>query len=227
MDTVAGTTLGIHMGFAHPRQEFGIASRLDAIQTLGRYQIERILGRGSMGVVYEALDPKLHRKVAIKTILKSHLEEETAREYSTRFLREAQAVARLNHPNIVQVYDFGEEGDVAFLAMELIRGKELRRIFDASERFELREAVRIMCELLDALDFAHDAGIIHRDVKPGNVMLDAQAHAKLTDFGVARVNDADLTHIEGTRAGALIGSPGVVPKTAPMDSQRVSRGVRS
>jgi serine/threonine protein kinase len=208
MDTVAGTTLGIHMGFAHPRQEFGIVSRLGAIQTLGRYQIERALGRGSMGVVYEALDPKLHRKVAIKTILKSHLEEETAREYSTRFLREAQAVARLNHPNIVQVYDFGEEGDVAFLAMELIRGKELRRIFDASERFELREAMRIMCELLDALDFAHDAGIIHRDVKPGNVMLDAQARAKLTDFGVARVNDADLTHIEGTRAGALIGSPG-------------------
>src|SRR5258706_9273724 len=120
-----------------------------------------------MGVVYEALDPKLHRKVAIKTILKSHLEEETAREYSARFLREAQAVARLNHPNIVQVYDFGEEGDVAFLAMELVRGKELRRIFDAYERFELREAVRIMCELLGALDFAHDAGLIHRDVKPG------------------------------------------------------------
>src|SRR5258707_10993811 len=136
MDTVAGTTLGIGMGFAHPRQEFGIGSRLGAIQTLGRYQIERILGRGSMGVVYEALDPTLHRKVAIKTILKSHLEEETTRGYSARFLREAQAVARLNHPNIVQVYDFAEERDVPLLAMELVRGRELRRIFDAYARFE-------------------------------------------------------------------------------------------
>ena len=161
-----------------------------------------------MGVVYEALDPTLHRKVAIKTILKSHLEEETTRGYSARFLREAQAVARLNHPNIVQVYDFGEEGDVAFLAMELIRGRELKRSFDSLERFELKEAVRIMCELLDALDFAHNSGIIHRDVKPSNVMLDARARAKLTDFGVARMSDVDRTKIDRTLTGALIGSPG-------------------
>ena len=178
-----------------------------AIQTLGRYQLERVLGKGAMGVVYEALDPKLHRKIAIKTILKSHLDEETAREYSMRFVREAQAVARLNHPNIVQVYDFGEEGDVAYLAMELIRGKELKAFFDANERFELKEVVRIMCELLDALDFAHNAGIIHRDIKPANVMLDAQGRAKLTDFGVARLSDVDRTHAERTQAGTMVGTP--------------------
>src|SRR5437660_12535107 len=96
------------------------------LKTLGRYNIERTLGKGAMGVVYEGIDPRLGRRVAIKTILKSHLDEDTAKDYSMRFVREAQAVARLNHPNIVQVYDFGEEGDIAYLVMEFIRGKELR-----------------------------------------------------------------------------------------------------
>src|SRR5882672_352491 len=140
-----------------------------------------------MGVVYEALDPRLGRRVAIKTILKSHLDEVTAKDYSRRFEREAQAVARLNHPNIVQVHDFGEEGDVAYLVMEFIGGRELKHYFDVKERFALPEALRIMCELCDALAFAHDAGVVHRDVKPGNIMLDAQMRAKLTDFGVARI----------------------------------------
>jgi serine/threonine protein kinase len=177
------------------------------LKTLGRYNIERVLGKGAMGVVYEGLDPRLGRRVAIKTILKSHLDEDTAKDYSMRFVREAQAVARLNHPNIVQVYDFGEEGDIAYLVMEFIKGKELKTFFDASERFDLKEAVRIMCELCDALDFAHNAGIIHRDIKPANVMLDAQARTKLTDFGVARVQDSDKTSVERTQAGTMVGTP--------------------
>ena len=177
------------------------------LKTLGRYNIERTLGKGAMGVVYEGLDPRLGRRVAIKTILKSHLDEDTARDYSMRFVREAQAVARLNHPNIVQVYDFGEEGDIAYLVMEFIKGKELKTFFDANERFDLKEAVRIMCELCDALDFAHNAGIIHRDIKPANVMLDAQARTKLTDFGVARVQDSDKTSVERTQAGTMVGTP--------------------
>src|SRR5213080_2246610 len=176
-------------------------------QTLGRYQLERVLGKGAMGIVYEALDPKLHRKVAIKTILISQLDEETAKDFSMRFVREAQAVARLNHPNIVQVYDFGEEGDISYLVMEFIKGKELKTFFDANERFDLKEAVRVMCELCDALDFAHNAGIIHRDIKPANVMLDAQARTKLTDFGVARVQDSDKTSVERTQAGTMVGTP--------------------
>jgi serine/threonine-protein kinase len=177
------------------------------LKTLGRYNIERVLGKGAMGVVYEGIDPKLNRRVAIKTILKSHLDPDTAKDYSMRFSREAQAVARLNHPHIVQVYDFAEEGDIAYLVMEFIRGKELKNFFDASERFDLKEAVRIMCELLDALDFAHNAGIIHRDIKPANVMLDAQARTKLTDFGVARVQDTDRTQAERTQAGTMVGTP--------------------
>src|SRR6266581_7569207 len=176
-------------------------------QTLGRYQLERVLGKGAMGIVYEALDPKLHRKVAIKTILISQLDEETAKDFSMRFVREARAVARLNHPNIVQVYDFGEEGDIAYLVMEFIRGKELKTFFDANERFELKEGVRIMSELCEALDFAHNAGIVHRDIKPANVMLDAQARTKLTDFGVARVQDSDKTSVERTQAGTMVGTP--------------------
>src|SRR6266850_2070747 len=177
------------------------------LKTLGRYNIERTLGKGAMGVVYEGIDPRLGRRVAIKTILKSHLDEDTAKDYSMRFVREAQAVARLNHPNIVQVYDFGEEGDIAYLVMEFIKGRELKASFEANERFDLKEAVRIMGELCDALDFAHNAGIIHRDIKPANVMLDAQARTKLTDFGVARVQDSDKTSVERTQAGTMVGTP--------------------
>src|SRR3954469_3490261 len=184
-----------------------MAAAAPELKTLGRYNIERTLGKGAMGVVYEGIDPRLGRRVAIKTILKSHLDEDTARDYSMRFVREAQAVARLNHPNIVQVYDFGEESDIAYLVMEFIKGKELKTFFDANERFDLKEAVRIMCELCDALDFAHNAGIIHRDIKPANVMIDAQGRTKLTDFGVARVQDSDKTSVERTQAGTMVGTP--------------------
>jgi serine/threonine protein kinase len=176
-------------------------------QTLGRYQIERVLGRGAMGVVYEALDPKLHRKVAIKTILISQLDEDTAKDFSMRFVREAHAVARLNHPNIVQVYDFGEESGVAYFVMEFIRGNELKSVLAANQTFDRNETVRIMCELLDALDFAHEAGVIHRDIKPANVMLDSQGRAKLADFGVARLTDAERTSAERTQAGTMVGTP--------------------
>ena len=177
------------------------------LKTLGRYNIVNVLGKGAMGVVYEGVDPRLGRRVAIKTILKSHLDEDTGKDFAMRFVREAQAVARLNHPNIVQVYDFGEENDIAYLVMEFIKGKELKNFFDANERFDLKECVRIMSELCEALEFAHNAGIIHRDIKPANVMIDAQGRTKLTDFGVARVQDSDKTSVERTQAGTMVGTP--------------------
>jgi len=177
------------------------------LKTLGRYNISGVLGKGAMGVVYEGVDPRLGRRVAIKTILKSHLDEDTGKDFAMRFVREAQAVARLNHPNIVQVYDFGEENDIAYLVMEFIKGKELKNFFDANERFDLKECVRIMGELCEALEFAHAAGIIHRDIKPANVMIDAQGRTKLTDFGVARVQDSDKTSVERTQAGTMVGTP--------------------
>jgi serine/threonine-protein kinase len=177
------------------------------LKALGRYTIERVLGKGAMGVVYEGLDPKLNRRVAVKTIRKADVDADTVWEYSMRFSREALAVARLNHPHIVQVYDFAEDGDIAYLVMEFIHGKELKQCFDAGDRFDIKEAARIMGELLDALEFAHNAGIIHRDVKPANVMLDAQGRTKLTDFGVARVLDLDGTNAERTHAGTMVGTP--------------------
>jgi serine/threonine protein kinase len=175
------------------------------LKSLGRYQIRGVLGKGAMGLVYDAHDPKLDRRVAIKTILTRQLDEATARHYSMRFQREVRAVARLNHPNIVQVYDFGNEADLAYIVMEYIHGRELKDYFDAKERFDLRTILRLMTELLGALDCAHEAGVIHRDVKPANIMVDANGHAKLTDFGVARFTEPD-GEAEATRAGAMIGT---------------------
>ena len=173
---------------------------------LGRYQLVRILGRGAMGVVYEGLDPKLGRQVAVKTILKSQMQDaHVAADYSARFIREAQAVARLNHPNIVTVFDFGNEADIAYLVMEFIRGKELKNYLDDKHLFGIAEAVAIVCDLLEALDYAHNNGIIHRDIKPANVMLDVNGRVKLTDFGVARLSDGASQ--EGTRAGTMVGTP--------------------
>src|SRR6185503_9997095 len=177
------------------------------LKRIGRYDIDRVLGEGAMGRVYEGKDTRLHRKVAVKTILKSALDGDSAKEYSQRFAREAQAVARLNHPNIVQVFDFAEEGDVAYIVMELVNGRELKTFFDAKERFEVKEVVHIMGELCEALHFAHNAHIIHRDIKPANVMIDSQGRVKLTDFGVARVIDTDRTVSDRTQAGAIVGTP--------------------
>ena len=174
------------------------------LSKLGRYELRKTLGQGAMGVVYEGYDPMLSRRVAIKTILQSLAQaSEAGRDYAERFVREARAVARFNHPNIVQVYDFGVEGDNAYLVMEFIQGQELRNFFDREEPFGIKESVRIMCELLDALDFAHNAGVIHRDVKPANVMIDLQRRVKLADFGVARIQDIS----EGSQVGTMVGTP--------------------
>jgi len=166
-----------------------------------------VLGKGAMGLVYEGHDATLNRRVAIKTIQTSDLDEATAKHYEKRFQREVRAVARLNHPHIVQVYDFGNEGDLAYIVMEYIDGKELKDYLDAKESFDLPTIFRLMGELLEALEVAHQAGVIHRDVKPANVMLDGKRRAKLTDFGVARITEGDAASADMTRAGQMIGTP--------------------
>lgn len=175
------------------------------LKQLGRYEIVRVLGSGAMGVVYEANDDKLHRRVAIKTIIKSAMADDAqAADYSERFMREAQAVARLNHPNIVTVYDFGEEGDIAYFVMEFIQGHELKEHLDSGVQFALQKSLGLMIDLLDALDYAHSHGIVHRDIKPANIMLDQSGRLKLTDFGVVKMIDKQ----EGTQAGTMVGTPG-------------------
>jgi len=172
---------------------------------LGRYRLVKVLGQGAMGVVYEAVDTRLGRTVAIKTVLRSHMADEAvAAEYARRFEREAQAAARLSHPNVVAVYDFGEHEDISYIVMEFVRGRELNQIFESGEKYTLPETVRVMRELLEALDYAHQQGIVHRDVKPANVLIDGAGRVKLTDFGVARVASATQ---DRTMPGTLVGTP--------------------
>jgi eukaryotic-like serine/threonine-protein kinase len=176
------------------------------LQQLGRYKINGVLGKGAMGLVYDGHDPQLNRRVAIKTIITKGLDEATAKHYAMRFQREVRAVAKLNHPNIVQVYDFGNEGDLSYIVMEYIQGRELKDLFDNKEAIDLKTAFKLMLQLLGALDFAHEAGIVHRDVKPANMMIDSAGNAKLADFGVARVEDPDAAG-EKTRVCVVIGTP--------------------
>ncbi|MBL8312588.1 MAG: serine/threonine protein kinase [Rubrivivax sp.] len=175
------------------------------LETLGRYRLVRILGRGAMGVVYEAQDERLGRTVAIKTVLRSHLDNETtAQDYAARFVREAQAAARLSHPNIVTVYDFGEHDDLSYIVMEFVSGRELAELFRSGHRFTLPQALQIMAELLDALAYAHAQGVVHRDVKPANVLVDQAGHVKLADFGVARISSGGQ---DRTMPGTMVGTP--------------------
>src|SRR5262245_47533010 len=160
---------------------------MSELKKLGRYEVKGVLGKGAMGLVYDGIDPTLNRRVAIKTIITKNLDEATAKHYTMRFKREVRAVAKVNHPNIVQVYDFGTEGELAYIVMEYIQGKELKDALETKQRFDLGTIFRMMGELLGALEMAHAAGVIHRDIKPANVMLDAKGSVKLADFGVARV----------------------------------------
>lgn len=156
-----------------------------------------------MGVVYEGRDPNINRRVAIKTARRDVMESTgMAEEMMVRFLREAQAAGALNHPNIITIYDAGEEGGVAYIAMEFLEGGNLRDLLDARRRLSCEEIVEIGADLCDALAAAHDAGIVHRDIKPANIMTPKNGQVKIADFGIARVSDSNLT-----QEGALIGTP--------------------
>ena len=169
---------------------------------LGKYELKRELGRGAMGVVYEAWDPMIERRVAIKTIRQDQLDSDEAEEILARFQREARAAGRMQHPNVVAVYEFGQQDDIYFIAMEYVEGKELKDYFDRGERFPLSEVVRLMSQLLDALDTAGRKGIVHRDIKPANIILLPDGTVKVADFGIARIESSQLT-----QTGAAIGTP--------------------
>jgi serine/threonine protein kinase len=169
---------------------------------IGKYAIKRALGKGAMGLVYEGFDPIIERKVAIKTILADYLDAADMEDAIARFKREAQAGGRLQHPNIVGVYEYGGDNEMAFMVMEYVEGEELKRMLTSGKRFELIEMFEIMKQLLAALDYSHKQGVVHRDIKPANVMIMPGLKVKVMDFGIARLESSSLT-----RTGTAIGTP--------------------
>ena len=170
-------------------------------ERIGRYRVFGELGRGAMGVVYRAEDPLLNRAVAIKTILMSS-DPAVRAEYEARFQQEAKAAGGLNHPNLITIYDIGREGDIAYMAMELLEGVELRDMM-RSGRLELPFVLEVLAQVADGLAYAHERGVVHRDVKPGNIMIVGGRRAKVMDFGVARMRASEIQ----TQVGAVVGSP--------------------
>lgn len=194
---------------------------MTGITKLGKYLIRRELGKGAMGIVYEGFDTVLERTVAIKTIRPQQLVRAEAADILARFKREAQSAGRLNHPGIVAVYEYGDaiaEDDrtmvagpdagsdanqpIAFIAMEFVKGRELRDYFEANERFGLPDVARLMGEILSALGHAHANGVVHRDIKPANLIVLEDGRVKIADFGIARIEKSELT-----QAGTVMGTP--------------------
>ncbi len=168
---------------------------------LGRYRILGELGRGAMGIVYRANDPVLDRQLAIKTVFVP-ADDADRKEYEARFTQEARAAGKLAHPGIVTIYDVGREGGMVYMAMELLEGVDLGTQA-ASRRFSVPEAVGIAERVADALSFAHDRGVVHRDIKPPNIMLVGGGRVKIMDFGIARMRSSDLK----TQTGLMLGTP--------------------
>jgi|SRR5579872_1362477 len=170
----------------------------------GRYEIVSELGRGAMGVVYKARDPQIDRVVAVKTVSMWGQQPEEEEEFRLRFMNEAQAAGRLHHPGIVSVFDVGENPDNKdpYLVLEYVDGESLNRILSREKKLSLARALKLAEEVADALDYAHAQGVIHRDVKPGNILVTQDGHAKIADFGIAKLN---LAHF--TLPGRVLGTP--------------------
>jgi serine/threonine protein kinase len=175
-------------------------------QRFGRYEILAELGRGAMGIVYKARDPKINRVVAVKTISLAGQEPDQEKEYRERFFREAEAAGRLSHPGIVTIFDVGEEPEThaPYIVMEYVQGQTMEKLLLSKEDHKLapEEALQLAHEIAEALDCAHGQGVIHRDIKPANILITKQGHAKIADFGVAKLNLANAT-----ASGRIFGTP--------------------
>jgi serine/threonine-protein kinase len=171
-------------------------------QQVGRYELLSELGQGAMGVVYKARDPVLDRVVAVKTINLTVPKDELS-EYEARFYQEARAAGGLNHPNIVTIYDIGKSERLAYMAMELLEGEELRSILSSREPLPVELALDIAAQVADGLAYAHDRHIVHRDIKPANIMVVRDGLVKITDFGIARMRTNEVK----TMTGMILGSP--------------------
>src|SRR5215470_336807 len=174
------------------------------IRRFGRYEIVAELGRGAMGVVYRARDPEIDREVALKTFSMIGLEREQQEEFRQRFVGEARAAGRLSHPGIITIFDVGQnpEDQTPYIVLEFVAGESLSKILNRQKRLPLSTALQLAEELADALDYAHAQGVVHRDIKPANILVTADGHAKIADFGIAKLNLSQLTV-----PGRVLGTP--------------------
>ncbi|MBL7959261.1 serine/threonine protein kinase [bacterium] len=173
------------------------------LNKLGRYEITQVLGQGAMGIVYKGVDPKIGRTVALKTLKTAgEIPADQLAEFQRRFEQEAQSAGRLTHPNIVTIYDVGEEQGLAYIAMEFIKGKALDEYISEKSPFSIDQIVNIMVQICEGLGYAHKNGVIHRDIKPANIVLTDDHIAKITDFGIAKI-----TSTSATQTGMVVGTP--------------------
>jgi serine/threonine-protein kinase len=171
--------------------------------TLGRYEIVKELGRGAMGIVYLGKDPKINRQVAVKTLrFEEELDEDQTKSIKDRFFREAESAGNLTHPNIIRIFDAGEDQDVAYIAMELLDGEDLKKYTEKATLLPEERAVEIIMQVAFGLDYAHKQGVVHRDIKPANIMLLKDGTLRITDFGIARIQATSKT-----ATGAVLGTP--------------------
>ncbi len=188
---------------AHPGDIGATLEGLDTKPTLGRYEITAELGRGAMGIVYKGIDPTIHRSVAIKTLRLSDFEEEDLEIIKERFFREAESAGLLNHPNIVAIYDAGEEHDLAYIAMEYLNGENLVQFTHEGNLLPIRDVLDIIARVAVALEYAHGKKVVHRDIKPANIMMLKDTNdIKVTDFGIARITSSSKT-----KTGVVLGTP--------------------
>jgi len=205
-DVLAIPSRSVLIKYAAPEDGNRHTIRDHRSEHLGRYQILAELGRGAMGVVYKAIDPKINRVVAIKTVSLAGQSPDEQRGYCERLFREAEAAGRLSHPGIVAIFDVGEEPETRapYIVMEYVPGQSLDKMLSRhAGRMPVGAALQLTQELAEALDWAHEQGVVHRDLKPGNILVTEEGHAKIADFGVAKLNLAHLTlpgHVLGTPA---------------------------
>src|SRR5438128_4343189 len=171
--------------------------------TIGRYQVHESIGYGAMGAVYKAFDPLIKRTLAIKTIrLDIPRQSPQYKSFIERFYHEARISGTLSHPNIVTLFDIGEERGLPYLAMEFVEGETISSIVERGERFPPEKVIALVSQIASAVDYAHSKGVIHRDIKPSNLILYEGERVKVTDFGIAKLVDAEMT-----QSGTLLGTP--------------------
>jgi CHASE2 domain-containing sensor protein/tRNA A-37 threonylcarbamoyl transferase component Bud32 len=193
--------LGAYQG--KKEEKIVVSDDLEVKPTVGRYEILMELGKGAMGTVYKARDPKINRLLAIKTIrFSDEFEENQLEEIKERFFREAELAGKLSHPGVVAIYDVGDDYDLTYMAMEFLEGEDLEKYCRKESTLPIRRILDVIAETADALEYAHNSGVIHRDIKPANIMLLKNGRIKVTDFGIAKSMSSSKT-----RSGIILGTP--------------------